>query len=256
LTLWAELSRQLRREQATKSNVRVFWAMLPDSAALPDIKWPPELAPPRECEGVLAHRKRPAPTAARGMAPAQQRRLPYQTAMQSPRVALLQGQFLGTVDWNGIGDVSIESDWDGDGQLERAALSKDTPSGIRFTLTNGDESYRLSTDIRGLDDIGELPAGARAQLAAIDMTRDGIPDLLLAVDDGGGNAFLNIWFFDREVWAAAKRGVAVAPVRYMGAVEGQSEFVIVPGGVVKVPFGGQGRYFTAAWNGTTLVETE
>lgn len=180
---------------------------------------------------------------------------PSDTRQQADAGQLLQGQFLARVSWAGEADAALESDFDGDGHLERVVLGRDHPNGTRLYLGRGDEVYQLSTELEGLDDSGELSAGRWAELAAVDMTRDGIPELLVALGDGLSKCHLNVWFFDRQVWANSKRGEHVNPMRYIGHIEGQSEFVVVAGGKIDVPFGGQGRFFTMMWNGTGFVET-
>jgi len=88
------------------------------------------------------------------------------------------------------------------------------------------------------------------QLAIIDVTNNGIPDILLAVGDGLIDLHLNIWRFDKEKFVNTVRGKYINPFRFIGHIKGQQNIRILPGGKIEVPVGSFGRFSTYSWDGS------
>lgn len=134
-------------------------------------------------------------------------------------------------------------------------LSKEIqPNGIKLLVFSGKEAYNLGFEIMGLNDIGELKENYYCQLASIDVTNDGIPDILLAVGDGLIDLHLNIWSFDKEKIVNTVRGKYINPFRFIGHIEGQQNIRILPGGKIEVPVGSFGRFSTYSWDGSKFKQ--
>jgi len=164
---------------------------------------------------------------------------------------LLAGQFLESIFWYG-GDKreEIYVDIDGDGIKEEIIIGRDHPNGVKLLIINGKEAYSLGFEIAGLNDIGELEGNYYCQLAVVDVTNDGTPNILLAVGNGLIDLHLNIWTFDKEKFENTARGKYINPFRYIGHIEGQQEIIILPGGKIEVPIGSFGLFSTFSWDGT------
>ena len=100
---------------------------------------------------------------------------------------LLIGEFLHTVFWNGSTNrVTIEADINNDLNKETITLGLATQFGIQIDVDLKDNTYRLA-------EISEdLKEGFYAQLVVKNVTRDGIPDILLAIGDGSSELFLHV----------------------------------------------------------------
>ena len=170
---------------------------------------------------------------------------------------LLEGQFLQSTFWHGNKErKEINVDIDGDGIKEEIIIERDTPNGIKLLVFSGKEAYNLGFEIMGLNDIGELKENYYCQLAIIDVTNDGIPDILLAVGDGLIDLHLNIWRFDKEKFVNTVRGKYINPFRFIGHIEGQQNIRILPGGKIEVPVGSFGRFSTYSWEGSKFKQVE
>lgn len=168
---------------------------------------------------------------------------------------LLEGQFLQSTFWHGNKErKEINVDIDGDGIKEEIIIERDTPNGIKLLVFSGKEAYNLGFEIMGLNDIGELKENYYCQLAIIDVTNDGIPDILLAVGDGLIDLHLNIWSFDKEKFVNTVRGKYINPFRFIGHIEGQQNIRILPGGKIEVPVGSFGRFSTYSWDGSKFKQ--
>jgi len=168
---------------------------------------------------------------------------------------LLEGQFLQSIFWYG-GDKGeeIHVDIDGDGIKEEIIIERDHPNGVKLLISSGKEVYSLGFEIAGLNDIGELEENYYCQLAVIDVTNDGIPDILLAVGNGLIDLHLNIWRFDKEKFKNTIRGKYINPFRYIGHIEGQQNIRILSGGKIEVPVGSFGRFSTYSWDGSKFKQ--
>ena len=163
---------------------------------------------------------------------------------------LLIGEFLHTVFWDGSNkSVTLEADIDNDLNKETITLGLDTQVGIKIDVSLNDNTFRLS----GIEDLKE---DFYAQLVIKDITRDGIPDILLAIGDGSSELFLNIWQFDRISYLNTQRKKYLNPFNCIGYLEGQEVMRVFPNGRIDVPFGSQGLFETYIWNGYKLEKIE
>ena len=163
---------------------------------------------------------------------------------------LLIGEFLHSVFWDGGKNVTLEADINNDLNKEIITLGSAPQFGIKIDIDFKDNKYRLS-------EISEdLKEDFYAQLVIKDITRDGIPDILLAIGDGSSELFLHIWQFDRLSYLNTQRKKYFNPFNYLGFLEGQEVMLVYPNGRIDIPYGGQGLYETYIWNGIKLEEIE
>jgi hypothetical protein len=164
---------------------------------------------------------------------------------------LLIGEFLHTVFWDGSDKkVTLEADINNDLNKETITLGLATQFGIQIDVDLKDNTYRLS-------EVSEdLKEGFYAQLVIKDITREGIPDILLAIGDGLTELFLYIWQFDRISYLNTQRKKYFNPFNYLGCLEGQEMMRVFPNGRIDVPFGSQGLFETYIWNGFKLEKIE
>jgi len=169
---------------------------------------------------------------------------------------LLVGQFLQSTFWHGNKErKEINVDIDGDGIKEKIIIERDTPNGTKLLVISGKEAYNLGFEIMGLNYLGELKENYYCQLAIIDVTNDGIPDILLAVGDGF-DLHLSIWRFDKEKFVNTVRGKYINPFRLIGHFEGKQNIRILSGGKIEVPLGGFGRFSTYSWDGSKFKQVD
>lgn len=163
---------------------------------------------------------------------------------------LLIGEFLHSVFWDGSNKkVTLEADINNDLNKETVTLGLDTPVGVKIEVDLKDNTYRIS----GIEDLRE---DFYAQLVIKDITRDGIPDILLAIGDGLTELFLYIWQFDRISYLKTQRKKYFNPFNCLGCLEGQEVMRIFPNGRIDIPFGSQGLFETYIWNGYKLEKIE
>ena len=178
----------------------------------------------------------------------------------SKKNLIIDGQFFHSIEWyfdqNGIENFKeLKTDIDGDGFDEIITVGINTPNGTRLNITIGKESYNLAYDIKGLDEYGELPAGG-CQLVIVDVTNDGLPEILLGFHSNTNESHLNIWKFDKNIYLNTPRRIYKNPFIFIGDIIGQGfeNYRILPEGKIEVPFGFQGLYDTYYWNGKKFIQ--
>ncbi len=107
-----------------------------------------------------------------------------------------------------------------------------------------------------LSEIEDLNEGFYAQLVIKDITRDGIPDILLAIGDGSTGLFLYVWQFDRKSYLNTQRKKYFNPFNCIGYLEGQEVMRVFPNGRIDITFDSQGLFETYIWNGYKLEKIE
>lgn len=162
---------------------------------------------------------------------------------------LLHSKFWGFNDENNVNEIS--TDIDGDGIKEIIYFGRQTPNGTSLLIGIGKDFYELGFDIKGLEEFGECGGGC--QVAIKDVTNDGYPEILFAFSTGNIETHLNIFQFDKEKYLNSIRGEKLNPFNLIGYLTGQTEFRILNGGKIEIPYGSQGLYDTYIWNGKKFV---
>jgi len=166
---------------------------------------------------------------------------------------LLIGDFLYNVFWDGgIDDIVIEVDIDGDINKEEIRLGIVSQLGFKLDLSIGKNNYRLSDDLVKTQFNEDIAEDFYYQLAIKDITRDGYPEILLAIGNGISTLYLNIWQFDKQKYLNTPLNRNANPFNFLGEISGQSKMFIYPNGRIDVPFGSQGLYATYMWNGKSI----
>lgn len=123
------------------------------------------------------------------------------------------------------------------------------PGTGEILLTAADDRARRYAvgEIDGLTRDRRLPAGCMLELAAANVTDEKQMDLLCAVGDGESTARLSVYRF-----------VQGEPGRFVriGALEGESYFIIRAGGTIEAPFGERGLARTYAWTGSAFESVQ
>lgn len=145
---------------------------------------------------------------------------------------------------------------DSDINKEDIILGVASQFGIKLEIHLNDNIYHLENDIVGLDDYLELKESFYCQLAVKDITRDGEPEILLAVGNGLSELYLNAWKFEKYTYLDTPRGEYVNPFKFLGYIEGQEKILIFPDGRIDVPYGSQGLYATYIYNGEQFIKVD
>lgn len=170
---------------------------------------------------------------------------------------LLIGEFLHNVFWaGGPEDILIEADIDGDINKEEIRLGIVSQFGFKLDVYIGKNRYRLSDDLAKTKFYNDIIGDFYCQLAIKDITKDGLPEILLAIGNSSSELYLNIWQFDKQKYLNTSRIRNVNPFNFLGQIVGQERMFIFPSGRIDVPFGSQGLFTTYMWNGKNLQEIE
>jgi hypothetical protein len=162
--------------------------------------------------------------------------------------SLLIGDFIQSVYWDGsVNSVTTEADIDNDINKEKITLGFATQLEIKIDVHLKDNLYRLEAG-------EDLKPRFYCQLAIKDITRDGTPEILLAIGDGATELFLYVWKFDRKTYLSTPKGKYINPFKSLNIIEGQEHIVIYPSGRINVPFGSQELFVSYIWDGINLKE--
>lgn len=164
-----------------------------------------------------------------------------ETAASSEPTKVLRGQFLTEVLWDGegLGCPAMQVDIDGDGHLENVSLAAGQ-QGLELRMERRGEVYRTH--------LSSSPY-VLTQLAALDVTNDGYPEIIVAIQKSEMDFEVHVWSFDREAWGNTPRGRYINPLTRVAELKGQSLGFVLPGGRIQLPYGSQGLFTEYRWNG-------
>ncbi len=162
-------------------------------------------------------------------------------------LSLIQGdRIIGEGLAAGQDSIDVIADIEGKGKEWDIICRKSAPGGV-ISLAARDERgtlYPLS-DIAGLGRSGELPPGRTIEVAVAHLVDTRGMEVLCAVGDGESEAMLSIYRLARSGPRAFVR---------IGALEGESHFILRRGGRIDAPYGTRGVTRRYAWNGGAFEE--
>ena len=163
-----------------------------------------------------------------------------------PELRLMEGEFLAEGVYDFGSRMKLYVDLDGDGSAETITFWF-AVNAYNLTITKHDNTFALPL---AYEVLGEARV---VHIAIKDVTRDGLPEILVAASDGVASLRLYIWGLNqrgRETRELKKENVA-----QLGDMQGQYRAVIHGGGTIVLPYGSQGFATFNRWNGSRFEGT-
>lgn len=173
--------------------------------------------------------------------------------IEKNKCSLITGEFLHIKSWNvnEENEKILKTDIDGDGVQETIIFGRYTQVGTKLHILMGKDLFVLNFDLKGLDENDEC--GNSCELAIKDVTNDGYPEILFAFYSEMLTAHLNIFRFDKKKYLNTPRGERSNPFIMIAHLKGQTEFRVLNGGRIEIPYGGQGLHEGYVWNGKKFI---
>jgi hypothetical protein len=100
-----------------------------------------------------------------------------------------------------------------------------------------------------------METSSTIHVAIKDVTKDGIPEILIASDGEGADLKVGIWGFVGDAFTPPQMR-SDEDFKLLGVINGQSSGSVREGGTIIMPYGSQGLYFEYRWNNGTFERTE
>ncbi len=168
----------------------------------------------------------------------------------SPNGAILMGNFLAEGIYQYGTVLRLAADLDGDGNSEE----------VNFKYSHGAHSLVVAKFGTGFrlplpDDLQEILEKATViHLAIRDVNNDGLPEILLGVNDDMLDLRVSVWGFASA--ALPNRILERSNYEMLGTMRGQREAFFHEGGTSVFPYGSAGLFFEYKWINGAFVRTE
>ena len=179
------------------------------------------------------------------------------TLSQSTKDPILQGKFLASAIFSGENKIRVSADFDADGFEEEVYVKRDHPAGTDIIYLDDRVGIPLDTHFpsnAGFDEFFELEKDWYLQVAAKDVTNDGVPDILIATGNGLAFSHLVVIQFHKMIHDPNSRVPYYPQLKTVFVIDGQEYFRIQEGGYIEVPFGTQGLFGLYKWAGQTFAD--
>lgn len=163
-------------------------------------------------------------------------------------LTMIQGdKVFGAALRNGKDTAHVVADIRGDGNEWDIRCYRDANKKVILSFSDGKSNGKLSDPFEGLNAKGELPSGYTVEIAAAHITDSKVLDILCVVGDGSKMVNMTVYKNTPQSQNAFTR---------VGALEGESFFLITRSKTIEAPFGAKGLPRTYSWNGSSFEELQ
>ena len=163
-------------------------------------------------------------------------------------LTMIQGdKVFGAALRNGKDTADVVADVRGDGNEWDIRCYRDANQKVVLSFADGKTNWILSDKMEGLDAKGALPPGYAIEIAAAHITDSKVLDILCVVGNGSKMVNMTIYQYTPQSHNMFSR---------IGALEGESFFLITRSKTIEAPFGTKGLPRTYSWNGSSFEELQ